>query len=69
MSALRKAVQDYIEMRRSLGFKLHDTAIGLRKFVTSGVPAAEQALGNCSNAPVGSRFGLSNKTLFQIAFS
>jgi integrase/recombinase XerD len=34
MSALRKAVQDYIEMRRSLGFKLHDTAIGLRKFVT-----------------------------------
>src|SRR5712691_10011505 len=33
MSALRKAVQDYIEMRRSLGFKLHDAAIGLRKFV------------------------------------
>jgi len=33
MSALHKAVQDYIEMRRSLGFKLHDAAIGLRKFV------------------------------------
>jgi len=33
MSALREAVQDYIEMRRSLGFKLHDAAIGLRKFV------------------------------------
>jgi len=33
MSALRGAVQDYIEMRRSLGFKLHDAAIGLQKFV------------------------------------
>jgi integrase/recombinase XerD len=34
MSTLRVAVQDYIEMRRSLGFKLHDAAIGLRKFVS-----------------------------------
>jgi integrase len=34
MSTLRVAVQDYIEMRRSLGFKLHDAGIGLRKFVS-----------------------------------
>lgn len=34
MSTLRKAVHDYLEMRRSLGFKLHDAGIGLRKFVS-----------------------------------
>ena len=34
MSTLRVAVQDYLEMRRSLGFKLHDAGIGLRKFVS-----------------------------------
>ena len=53
MSALRKAVQDYIEMRRSLGFKLHDAAIGLRKFVafleqhnTSHITGSNRALGS-----------------------
>jgi hypothetical protein len=34
MSTLRVAVQDYLEMRRSLGFKLHDAGIGLLKFVS-----------------------------------
>ena len=34
MSTLRKAVHDYIEMRRSLGFKLHDAKRGLLKFVS-----------------------------------
>ena len=34
MSRLRKAVQDYIEMRHRLGFKLHDAQIGLLKFVS-----------------------------------
>lgn len=32
MSTLRKAIQDYLEMRRNLGFKLHDAQIGLLKF-------------------------------------
>jgi len=30
MSTLRVAVQDYLEMRRSLGFKLHDAGDGSR---------------------------------------
>jgi len=34
MSTLRVAVQDYLEMRRSLGFKLHDAGIGLMKFIS-----------------------------------
>ena len=34
MSTLRVAVQHYLEMRRSLGFKLHDAGIGLLKFVS-----------------------------------
>jgi integrase/recombinase XerD len=34
MNTLRKAVHDYIEMRRSLGFKLHDAERGLRKFIS-----------------------------------
>jgi integrase/recombinase XerD len=34
MNTLRKAVHDYLEMRRSLGFKLHDTERGLLKFVS-----------------------------------
>ena len=34
MSTLRKAIQDYIEMRRNLGFKLHDAQIGLLKFAS-----------------------------------
>lgn len=34
MSALRQAVQDYIEMRRGLGFKLRETERGLVDFVT-----------------------------------
>jgi integrase/recombinase XerD len=31
---LRRAIHDYINLRRSLGFKLHDMAEGLRKFAT-----------------------------------
>jgi integrase len=34
MTRLRKAVHEYIEMRRRLGFKLHDAQIGLLKFVS-----------------------------------
>jgi len=34
MSTLRKAIQGYVEMRRSLGFKLHDAQIGLLKFAS-----------------------------------
>jgi integrase/recombinase XerD len=34
MSRLRKAIQDYLEMRRNLGFKLHDAQIGLLKFAS-----------------------------------
>ncbi len=34
MNTLCKAVHDYLEMRRSLGFKLHDTERGLLKFVS-----------------------------------
>ena len=32
MSPWRKAVEDYVEMRRSLGFKLLDAKVGLIKF-------------------------------------
>jgi hypothetical protein len=32
MSLWRKSVEDYIQMRRSLGYKLHDTHIGLLDF-------------------------------------
>ena len=34
MSTLRQAVQDYIEMRRGLGFKLREAGRGLIDFVT-----------------------------------
>ena len=34
MTTLRHAVQDYIEMRRGLGFKLRETERGLINFVT-----------------------------------
>lgn len=34
MKPLRNAVEDYIALRRSLGFKLHRMAIGLREFVS-----------------------------------
>ncbi len=34
MSRLQKAVQDYIDMRRALGFKLTEAAVGLRDFVS-----------------------------------
>jgi len=34
MSQLQKAVRDYIEMRRALGFKLTEAAVGLRDFVS-----------------------------------
>jgi len=33
MNTLRESVQDYLAMRRSLGFKLHDAGIGLQEFV------------------------------------
>jgi len=33
MKPLRKAVEDYIALRRSLGFKLRDMATGLTEFV------------------------------------
>jgi integrase len=33
MTALRQAVQEYVRMRRDLGFKLHDAAKGLLDFV------------------------------------
>ena len=32
MSPWRKAVEDYVEMRRSLGFKLLDAKVGLISF-------------------------------------
>jgi len=34
MKPLRKAVDDYIALRRSLGFKLRDMATGLADFVS-----------------------------------
>ena len=34
MKPLRKAVEDYIALRRSLGFKLRDMATGLADFVS-----------------------------------
>ena len=34
MKTLRKAVEDYIALRRSLGFKLRDMATGLADFVS-----------------------------------
>src|SRR5215831_13637814 len=34
MKSLRKAVEDYIALRRSLGFKLRDMATGLADFVS-----------------------------------
>lgn len=34
MSALRKLLQDYLTMRRALGFKMHAEGIGLLSFVT-----------------------------------
>ncbi len=34
MTTLRASVQDYLAMRRGLGFKLHDAGMGLLKFVS-----------------------------------
>ena len=34
MNALRKAVREYLELRRSLGFKLREAGRGLIDFVT-----------------------------------
>ena len=34
MNTLREAVEEYMSMRRHLGFKLHDTERGLLDFVT-----------------------------------
>ena len=34
MNTLRQAVQEYVRMRRDLGFKLHDAGKGLLDFVT-----------------------------------
>ena len=33
MTRLRRSLQDYLKMRRGLGFKLYDTGIGLLDFV------------------------------------
>jgi len=33
MNTLRESVQDYLAMRRALGFKLHNAGVGLQKFV------------------------------------
>lgn len=34
MISWRKAVEDYVDMRCSLGFKLHDAKSGLKKFAS-----------------------------------
>ena len=34
MNTLRQAVQDYLSLRRGLGFKLHETGKGLLDFAT-----------------------------------
>ena len=34
MTPLRQAIDDYIALRRSLGFKLRDMAVDLQKFAT-----------------------------------
>ena len=34
MNTLRQAVQEYLSLRRGLGFKLHDAGNGLLDFVT-----------------------------------
>lgn len=34
MNTLREALQDYLPMRRALGFKLHDAGVGLQDFVS-----------------------------------
>jgi len=34
MNTLREALQDYLTMRRALGFKLHDAGVGLQDFVS-----------------------------------
>ena len=34
MNTLREALQDYLAMRRALGFKLHDAGVGLLSFVS-----------------------------------
>src|SRR6266436_8855251 len=34
MTTLRKAVDEYLTMRRNLGFQLHDLGVGLLRFVT-----------------------------------
>jgi integrase/recombinase XerD len=33
MNSLREALADYLVLRRSLGFKLHETALGLKHFI------------------------------------
>jgi integrase/recombinase XerD len=34
MTTLRTSVQDYLAMRRGLGFRLHDAGVGLLDFVS-----------------------------------
>ena len=34
MNTLREALQDYLAIRRSLGFKLHNAGVGLQEFVS-----------------------------------
>jgi len=43
MSALTKAVHDYLALRRSLGFKLHDVGVALLDFA----PFMEQRHARC----------------------
>ena len=33
MKTLREALQEYLDLRRSLGFKMHDAALQLPRFV------------------------------------
>ena len=51
MSTLRQAVQDYIEMRRGLGFKLRETERGLIDFVAfleaNNTPLYHDGTGSC----------------------
>jgi hypothetical protein len=34
MNTLREALQEYLELRRSLGFKMHDAGLLLPRFVS-----------------------------------
>jgi integrase/recombinase XerD len=36
MGSLRQAMEEYLEMRRRLGFKLHEAGLRLKDFVRGG---------------------------------